>query len=70
MRMLVAGLALVMVMAACQRRTAGAPGGADVETGSKASADSAATPQMQNPPASTDTTKMQGANPADTSKKH
>jgi len=66
MRMLVAGLALVMVMAACQRRTAGAPGGADVETGSKASADSAATPQM----APMDTTKMHGANPADTSKKH
>jgi len=54
MRMFFAGLTLLLAVAACQRRNAATPGG-DVETGAKASMDTAAQPQM-NPPAPTDTT--------------
>ena len=69
MRMLFAGLALVLAVAACQRRNAATPGG-DVETGAKSTMDTTAPQPQMNPPAPTDTSTKPGAIPSDTTKKH
>jgi hypothetical protein len=55
MRMFFTGVALLLAVAACQRRNAAPPGG-DVETGAKSSMDTAAPQPQMNPPAPTDTT--------------